>query len=87
MTITAAIVLYAVLWFLTLLVALPIRVRTQGEDGEIVPGTPASAPTDPMIGRKMFWVTIVASILWAALVSFIVWGGVTVRDIDIWHRM
>ncbi|MCB1351250.1 MAG: DUF1467 family protein [Rhodobacteraceae bacterium] len=87
MTITAAIVLYAVLWFLTLLVALPIRVRTQGEDGEIVPGTPASAPTDPMIGRKMFWVTIIASILWAALVSFIVWGGVTVRDIDIWHRM
>jgi predicted secreted protein len=87
MTITAAIVLYAVLWFLALLVALPIRVRTQGEDGSVVPGTPASAPTDPMIGRKMAWVTLVASLLWAILVSVIVWGGISPRDLDFWGRM
>ncbi|MEM8570042.1 MAG: DUF1467 family protein [Pseudomonadota bacterium] len=87
MSITAAIVLYAVIWFLSLLVALPIRVRTQGEDGEIVPGTPASAPTDPMIGKKMFWVTLVTTVMWAALTALIVWGGFTVRDIDFWGRM
>jgi predicted secreted protein len=87
MTITAALVLFAVYWFLTLFVALPIRVRTQGEDNNVVPGTPASAPSDPMIGKKMFWVTIIATILWAITCSVILWGGIEVRDLDIWGRM
>ena len=33
MTPTAAIVVFAVIWFLTLFVMLPIGLRTQGEDG------------------------------------------------------
>ena len=44
MGITSAIVLYAVFWFLTFLVVLPIRVKTQGDLGNIVPGTHAGAP-------------------------------------------
>ncbi len=87
MSITGAIVLYAVLWFLSLLVALPIRLRTQGEEGNVVPGTPSSAPADPMIGRKMFWVTIVTTILWAIIGSVILWGGITPEDVDFWGRM
>jgi predicted secreted protein len=86
MTITAAIVLYAIIWFLCLFVALPIRVRTQGEDGSVVPGTPSSAPTDPMIRKKMAWTTGVALVIWAAVASVILWGGLTVDDIDIWRR-
>jgi predicted secreted protein len=87
MTITAALVLYAVLWFLVLFVALPIRVRTQAEDGAVVPGTPASAPADPMLRRKFLWVTVAATALWAAVCAVILWGGLTVRDLDVWGRM
>lgn len=87
MNITAAIVLFAVLWFLALLTILPIRVRTQGEDGSVVPGTPASAPTDANIRRKLAWATVVAVVLWVPIVAVIVWGGFTIRDIDIWGRM
>jgi predicted secreted protein len=87
MTITAALVLFAVIWFMGLLIALPFRVRTQEESDEIVPGTPASAPMDPMIRRKMFWVTVVTVVIWIPLCAFIMWGGVTVRDLDIWGRM
>jgi predicted secreted protein len=87
MTITAAIVVFAVLWFLTLLVALPIRVTSQAEDGHVVPGTPASAPSNPMIRRKMFWSTIVAAILWAIICSIILWGGITLQDIDFYGRL
>jgi predicted secreted protein len=83
MTITAAIVLYAMLWFLCLFVALPIRVRTQGEEGSVVPGTPSSAPANAMIGRKMAWTTVAATLLWAVVFSVIVWGGLTIRDIDV----
>ena len=55
MAITSALVLFAVIWFMLLLMALPMRVKSQEQDGEVVPGTPASAPVDPMIGKKMFW--------------------------------
>lgn len=87
MTITAALVLYSMIWFIALLVALPIGLRTQGEVGEVVPGTPSSAPADPMIGRKLVWVTIVSTLLWAAIAAIILWGGITIRDLDFWHRM
>ncbi len=87
MSITGAIVLFAVIWFVTLLVVLPIGLRTQDEAGEVVPGTPASAPADARIGRKLFWTTVVTIALWAPLCAFILWGGLTVRDIDFWGRM
>ena len=53
----------------------------------MAPGTPASAPADPMIGKKLIWTTVVTLLLWAPLCALILWGGLTVRDIDIWHRM
>ena len=87
MTVTAAIVLFAIIWFVSLLVALPIGVTTQEEAGDVTPGTPPSAPVDPKIGKKMFWVTVVTLALWIPLCAVIIWGGITVRDIDIWHRM
>ncbi len=87
MTITGAFVLFATIWFVALLVALPIGLTTQGEAGDVVPGTPSSAPADPMIGRKLVWVTVVTLLLWLPLCAFILWGGLTVRDLDVWHRM
>lgn len=87
MAITSAIVLFAVIWFMLLLIALPLRLKTQSEDGEIVPGTPASAPVDPMIGKKMIWVTVVTIILWIPLVWFILSGTLTIKDIDFFNRM
>jgi len=87
MTITAALVLYAVIWFLSLFVALPIGEKSQSEDGEVVPGTPASAPVDPMLKRKVIWVTIVTTILWAILCAVIISGVFTVEQFDIFNRM
>jgi predicted secreted protein len=87
MTVTAAIVLFAIIWFVSLLVALPIGITTQEEAGDVTPGTPPSAPVDPKIGQKMFWVTVVTLALWIPLCAVITWGGLTVRDLDVWHRM
>lgn len=86
MNVVSALVLFAVIWFVALLVALPIGVRTQQEAGEVVPGTPASAPVDAMIRRKMLWVTVASLVVWGAVAAFILWGGVTVEDIDVFHR-
>jgi predicted secreted protein len=45
MSVSFAIAIYVVIWWTVLFAILPIGVRTQGEDGFVVPGTPASAPT------------------------------------------
>lgn len=87
MTITAAFVVYAVLWFLTLFVALPIGLRTQDEAGEVVPGTPASAPAEPQMGRIFRRVTLIALVLWAIVCATILWSDISIRDLDIWGRM
>jgi predicted secreted protein len=87
MSIISALVLLVVIWFLALLVALPIGLKTQGEAGEVVPGTPSSAPVDAMIRKKVIWVTLATLAIWLPLCAFLIWGGLTVRDIDFFHRM
>ncbi len=44
MTITAALVLFAVIWFMTFFVVLPLNLTTQGECGTGRAGTPPAAP-------------------------------------------
>ncbi|MEM7524888.1 MAG: DUF1467 family protein [Pseudomonadota bacterium] len=65
MTITSGIVLFAVIWFMTLFMVLPLFVRSQEEAGEVEPGTSAGAPDQPMMKKKLIWTTIATVILWA----------------------
>lgn len=86
MAITSALVLLAVIWFMTLFVVLPLRLTTQDEAGEIVPGTPASAPTNPQLKRKAKIVTLIAVPLWAIVCAIILTGTITVDDFDLFHK-
>lgn len=87
MTVISAIVLFWMIWFLTLQCIIPIGLKTQGEAGEIAAGTPSSAPVNPMIWKKAIWTTVVSFAIWIPVCAFILWGGVTIRDIDFFHRM
>ncbi len=87
MGITSALVLYAVIWFLVMFIALPIRLRTQGDDGEVVPGTQPGAPVNFNVRRTMLIVTGIAFVLWAVIASVILFGGITIRDLDWFGRM
>ncbi len=87
MGITSAIVLFAVIWFLVLFITLPIRLRTQGDEGKVLPGTQAGAPANFNIKRTMWIVTGVTVVLWVLIAGVIVFGGISVRDIDMFGRM
>ncbi|WP_334148549.1 DUF1467 family protein [Hyphomicrobium sp.] len=65
MTLALAIALYLMIWFMTLFAVLPFGVKTQGEAGEVVEGTPASAPAAPRLLRVAIINTIVAAIVFA----------------------
>lgn len=87
MTVSAALVLFAVVWFMVLYIILPLRMQSQNEAGDVVPGTPESAPVDPKLGKKVIWVTIVTLAIWTPLVWLISSGLISVRDIDFFGRM
>jgi predicted secreted protein len=84
--ITSALVLLAVIWFMVLFVVLPLNLRTQSEEGEVVPGTPGSAPTDPRLKRKAKIVTLVSLPIWVVACTIIISGAITVEDFDLFRR-
>ena len=84
MSITSAIVLFAVCWFMILFMVLPLFVRSQEEAGEVEPGTPSGAPDQPLMKKKLIWTTIAAVIVWAILFAVITSGVISMDDINLW---
>lgn len=82
MNITGGIVLFIVIWFLTIFFVLQITLRTQSEDGEVVPGTHEGAPSDFKLGRTVLITTAIAAPIWAVVAFIILSGLVTVDMLD-----
>jgi predicted secreted protein len=78
----SAFVLYAVIWFLTLFVVLPLRLTTQAEAGKVVPGTPRSAPANAMMKRRLVVTTVAGTVIWAVVAVTILSGWITIADLD-----
>lgn len=87
MSITAAIVLFSVIWFMTFLVVLPIRIKTQGDLGDIVPGTHAGAPEEHHLKKKAWITTGISIVLWIVIAGIILSGVISVRDFDWLHQL
>ncbi|OQW51361.1 DUF1467 family protein [Candidatus Raskinella chloraquaticus] len=66
--------LYLVIWWTILFAVLPFGVRSQAEDGAVVPGSEAAAPIRPLLLRK----AMITSVL-AAIILFVVWLAIHFR--------
>ena len=86
MSITAALVMFVVIWFMTMFVVLPIRARSQAEEGDVVPGTPEGAPANFRLGRTVLVVTLWAVLVWAICFGLLVSGWISVEDLD-WKNL
>ena len=83
----SAFVLFAVIWFMTLFVVLPLRLTTQGETGKVAHGTPESAPANPQIKKRMLITTGIALAIWGGGVAVILSGVIGIEDMDILFRL
>jgi len=87
MSIASAIVLYLVIFCVVFFAALPIRIQTQGEAGDVVPGTHSSSPQKHHLKRKMWIVAGITFVLWVITTGIIITELVTIEDIDFFNRM
>ena len=72
MSLISAFAIYFIIWWLVLFAVLPIGVRSQSEEGDVILGTEHGAPVRPMLLRKAIITTIVAAIVFACV--YIVFG-------------
>jgi predicted secreted protein len=61
MSLTLGLAIYFIVWWVTLFAVLPFGVRTQAEAGDVVPGTPESAPAAFRLGRIAMITTVIAT--------------------------
>ena len=87
MSITSAIVLFAVIWFLTFLIIIPFRVKTQGDLGAIVKGTQAGAPEVHNLRKKAVITNGASLVLWLVITLIILSEFITIQDIDFFGKM
>jgi len=71
---TMAVAIYIFIWWIVLFAVLPFGVRTQEEEGHVVPGTVESAPAKPRLLRIFLINTAVATVVFA-----LVYAGISYR--------
>lgn len=64
-SISGAVALYFIVWWTILFAVLPFGIRSQIEEGEVVPGSEPGAPSRPELLRKTLWTTAIAFVVYA----------------------
>lgn len=81
MSIGLAVAIYFIVWWTVLFAVLPIGLRTQEEEGNVVPGTPESAPARPRFLFIIGLTSLISAVVFALIYAVVVW-----RIID-WDRL
>jgi predicted secreted protein len=74
MSLTGAIIVFVLAWWISFFAVLPIGVKGQWEDGSTIPGTEEAAPRNPMLMKKVIWATggaVVVTALAALLIPLL----------------
>jgi predicted secreted protein len=80
-SLTTAIAIYFIIWWVVLFAVLPFGVRSQEESGKVAPGTDPGAPVIPQIWRKLVWTTIAASVIFAFCAVVYIYRLITLDEL------
>ena len=67
MSVFTGIAIYVLLWWVCLFAVLPLGVKGQAEDGEIVKGSEPGAPVKADMKRKAIITSIIAAVFWVII--------------------
>lgn len=78
---TSMLAIYFVIWWVVLFAVLPWGVRTQEEAGDVLPGSPESAPAAPRMGRVVLITTLVSGAVFALVYLALTRGWLDLYDL------
>lgn len=70
MSLTLSIAVYFTVWWTVLFAILPIGVRSLHEEGGASGGMDPGAPSNPRLGLKALWTTLVSAVVFAVIWLF-----------------
>jgi predicted secreted protein len=73
MSIGLAVAIYFIVWWTVLFAVLPIGLRTQEEEGHVVPGTPESAPVRPRFLLIIVLTSLISAAVFGLIYAVVVW--------------
>jgi predicted secreted protein len=79
-TLTTALAIYFLIWWVTLFAVLPFGVRSQHEV-EVTPGTDPGAPVLPRLLSKLLWTTLVSTVIFGIFYVVVAYRLVGLDDI------
>ncbi|MEO0544244.1 MAG: DUF1467 family protein [Pseudomonadota bacterium] len=77
----SAFAIYFIIWWVTLFTVLPLGVRSQAEESDVILGTEKGAPTNPRLGFKLLLTTGIALLVFGAFYWITVVNGWGVMDV------
>ena len=80
----SALVVYILVWWVTLFVVLPTGVKGQAETGKVVKGTEPGAPVDSQMKRKFVLTTAIATVLWIIVCAIIISGVIDLKTYSLY---
>jgi predicted secreted protein len=83
MSVTTAIAIYFVLWWIVLFAVLPWGIRSQAEQGDVVEGSDPGAPAVPHLWAKLGWTTLVSAIVFGVCAVVYLRGWVTFETLGL----
>lgn len=66
MGVITGLAIFFVIWWTVLFAILPIGMRSQVDDDDVILGTAHSAPTNFSVARKAMWTTLVSLLVFGA---------------------
>lgn len=81
MSLTTALAIYFLIWWVVLFAVLPFGVRSQHESGEVIAGTDPGAPAMPRLRNKLIWTTGVATVVFGLFYTVYVTRIVSLDDL------
>ncbi len=81
MSVPSALVLFSVIWVVVMFVVLPIGMRTQEDEQDIVPGTHPGSPANFRLKRTLVIVTVVSVVVFAIIAGVIVSGVIRLSEL------
>lgn len=81
MTFVSAFAVYFIIWWITLFAVLPIGMRTQDEERDVVPGSVGSAPARFRGARVVLLTTIISAVIYGGWFVVSTYFGISIDSL------